>query len=1392
METLETRTLFSLVGVESLIQAPIVAVNSGAITYTAGSPAGTLSAQARLGVDLQGTSGFAFGVLTINATVDSSGNLVVPGTFTITSGANTLLSGVTDPTANQQGFGFDMTSGQVDFQFKVTGGNLLANYATDDIGVLLNTEPPGTFPGFGSSFSMVVKGAEVGTIPEVGNAPASLFGHKYEDQTGDGLTADDLAHPLSGFTINLFADTNTDGVLDSGDALAGTTTTAADGSYSFTGLQAGTYFVQEVNQPTYTETAPPGNTYTVTLASGDNKGSFDFDNFQNISISGTKFDDLNDNGSRDTGEMGLGGWTIKLYTDTGGVLTDTGLSTVTAADGSYSFSNLAPLAAGTTYAVREVQQSGWIQATTNPADITPTSGLVDTGNDFGNFQIHNPGIVTTPSSTESTAVGAGEFATIGFWHNKNGQQVITSFNTGASSTLLGNWLATNFSNLFGASNVYTGTSLAGLTNAQVAQVYLNLWTPSGLNKNTYVQTFAVALGLYADTTGLGGASLVSNGLASQFGFVVTPGGAGMYNIGSNGAAFGVPNNTSVSVMTILQFLNANFSPATGTFFGGDATKTAAANNVVNGINTTGDIPGNASLTTVGELLNDSATLSGGFNPTGTITFYLFAPGTTPLSDDSNAVYSDTVTVSGNGTYTTAAGTNPGGYAATALGTYQWVAVYSGDSLNNPYVSPFGLEPWPVGSPPLTINTIDGGPVALGSALTDTADIEGGNNPQGSVVFRLYAPGDTTYSSPIYTSAPITVNGDGKYGSPATVSFTPTVAGTYEWIATFTSSDANNPNISSDPGDEPETVTPGGTIKGTKYVDAKGDDCSTTIGKNDDTAYTGPAITINLIQNGSIVATTTTDSHGNYEFDNLAAGTYTIQEVVPTGWVETAQSMGAVTLANGGTSTGNNIADFKLTCISGTKFNDITGNGFSSDDTGLAGITIDLFKNGSNNPVATTVTGADGSYSFNNLGPGSYYVQEADQPAGWTQTGGLAGYTINATSGGNYTGNNFDDYHTLCVVTCFHYEINGCKIVNDISGQLHQGDVVKVIFTISGPGTVSFVSYTAPDSYFNSGDADQQKLFDVATGTYSKAGTYCLTIVVPNCDYQVDFICGLPIDVLGTNANVFYTPQHRLHDSDNGGSTNCIPGKATCNGGGTITGCIFNDHNNDGKKASGDEGICGVRVTCYGTTNDGKCLLLNCYTDANGNYCFSNLPSGCYKIIEHGPDNYYDGSQCAGNYGGTCGDDMCSNITCTGTRTCSGYNFGELCGSDISGSVFCDKDKDGHDDSNESGIANVKITLTGTDYLGNAVSLVTYTDAYGNYDFGNLAAGTYTLTETEPSGYTTTKDTAGTSGGTVQTGDKITHIVLAWSTDATGYNFGESTSSSGGGGGGYYGGWGWGW
>jgi hypothetical protein len=88
----------------------------------------------------------------------------------------------------------------------------------------------------------------------------------------------------------------------------------------------------------------------------------------------------------------------------------------------------------------------------------------------------------------------------------------------------------------------------------------------------------------------------------------------------------------------------------------------------------------------GDPLFDTATLSGGNSPTGSITFYLFAPGVTPSADDSNNVFSEIVPVNGNGGYGTS------GYPPTETGAYQWVAVYSGDVGNAPVASTFGHDP----------------------------------------------------------------------------------------------------------------------------------------------------------------------------------------------------------------------------------------------------------------------------------------------------------------------------------------------------------------------------------------------------------------------------------------------------------------------------------------------------------------------------------------------------------------------------------------------------------------------------------------------------------------------------------------------------------------------------
>lgn len=84
---------------------------------------------------------------------------------------------------------------------------------------------------------------------------------------------------------------------------------------------------------------------------------------------------------------------------------------------------------------------------------------------------------------------------------------------------------------------------------------------------------------------------------------------------------------------------------------------------------------------VGGTISDSARLSGGAAPSGTVVFTLFAPGDATCA---TPVASRTGALSGN----TA---SSGGVTVTAAGTYNWVATYSGDANNSPATSPCGSE-----------------------------------------------------------------------------------------------------------------------------------------------------------------------------------------------------------------------------------------------------------------------------------------------------------------------------------------------------------------------------------------------------------------------------------------------------------------------------------------------------------------------------------------------------------------------------------------------------------------------------------------------------------------------------------------------------------------------------
>src|SRR5439155_1307251 len=143
------------------------------------------------------------------------------------------------------------------------------------------------------------------------------------------------------------------------------------------------------------------------------------------------------------------------------------------------------------------------------------------------------------------------------------------------------------------------------------------------------------------------------------------------------------------------------------------------------------------------------------------------------------------------------------------------------------------------------------------------------------------------------------------------------------------------------------------------------------------------VTVQLLDGANnVVGTTVTAGDGNYTFNNLAGGTYTVRvSSLPAGGTET-YDLDGVASANQATFTlaaGANRTDVDF----GYRYNGsigdrvwVDGNGDGVQDAGEAGIngvTVQLLDAASN-VIATATTAGDGNYTFNGLTGGTYTVR----------------------------------------------------------------------------------------------------------------------------------------------------------------------------------------------------------------------------------------------------------------------------------------------------------------------------------------------------------------------------------------------------------------------------------
>jgi hypothetical protein len=304
-----------------------------------------------------------------------------------------------------------------------------------------------------------------------------------------------------------------------------------DGKETFGNLGGTVDNSQDNNQITDILVGDPGTTADAV--------DYLFAEIEPAELYGRVWRDFNHDGDINFGEVDINGVQITLSgTDDRGSVSRTA---TTDGDLGYVFPDLRP----GEYVIEQTQPEGFddgresLGEVDNPNEVIPVGAGVVDGNDkfsavtlapgsrgdYYNFgERPQPG---DPMSTSSTA-------TIGFWHNKNGQALIKQLSDAAAAnggqpTQLGDWLAATFPNMYGEGAKYDAAkgddrdmSFAGKSGEYIAETFGYL---HARNKKTAVenggtpkvdaQVLAVALAAYATSENLAGT------VAQNYGFTTS-------------------------------------------------------------------------------------------------------------------------------------------------------------------------------------------------------------------------------------------------------------------------------------------------------------------------------------------------------------------------------------------------------------------------------------------------------------------------------------------------------------------------------------------------------------------------------------------------------------------------------------------------------------------------------------------------------------------------------------------------------------------------------------------------------------------------------------------------------------------------------------------------------
>lgn len=528
----------------------------------------------------------------------------------------------------------------------------------------------------------------------------------------------------------------------------------------------------------------------------------------------------------------------------------------------------------------------------------------------------------------------------------------------------------------------------------------------------------------------------------------------------------------------------------------------------------------------------------------------------------------------------------------------------------------------------------------------------------------------------------------------------------------------------------------------------------------------------LDANGNVVATTTTDANGKYEFANLKKGRYTVRETQPVGYLQGGQSAGSgggddsqqdlisqIEIGWGETLIDYDFCELEPASISGKVFIDSDGDCIHEPalgERGLAGVTVRLHDS-TGRIIATTLTNSLGQYRFENLRPGVYQVSEV-QPVGLFHGGQTIG------SGGGVVGG--DDLLTQIQISAADQlvEYNFCEIEpSSIAGMVFVDRNEDCVYQpADGETPLSGVVIQLRD-------ANNQIIATTitdASGNYKfdnlRPGEYTVFEVQPSGLFHGG-------QTIGSGGGII-AAQDLITQITLGPGTDLVNYDFCEIEPASIQGLVHVDDDGDClyEPADGEVPLPGVVIELIDESGN---VIATTQTNASGIYKFANLKPGKYSVRETQPAGYLQGGQKVGSGGGRVGGiDLITDIPLGPGQALVNYDFCEVKPSSISGRVWSDVNINRRFDNGESPIANVLVELLDQD--GKVVASQR-TGNDGTYTFRNLKPGQYAVRETQPIGYFHIGQIAGSHGGNDTVRDLITTIMIPAGETLVNYDFPEA-------------------